>query len=160
MAVLLLCGASMLLVSATAQTGSTQSSGTGDQMQGPPPPPRPDRHGREMRGPERRLDRLQRELDLTPDQTEKVKGILTEGRQQMMAARDDTSASQDERREKMMKMMREQDDKIRAVLDDAQKTKFEAMEARMREKRREGRGGEVPPPPPPAPPAPPARPQN
>ena len=44
-------------------------------------------------------------------------------------------------------------DKIRAVLNDEQKTKYDAMQAQMQERRQSREGGTTPPPPPPAAPS-------
>lgn len=79
-----------------------------------------------------RLEMLQKELSLTADQTTKVKAILAEGRAQMMAARENGG------REKMMELRKAENEKIKAVLDDAQKVKFEELEKRMRDRMRQG----------------------
>jgi Spy/CpxP family protein refolding chaperone len=49
----------------------------------------------------------------------------------------------------MMEIHKASQDKIRALLTDDQKTKFDALQAQMREHR--GHGGDGPPPPPSAP---------
>lgn len=142
-AAVLLCSASLSLV-AMAQSGQTNDGPPPSGQQGPPP-------GGGMRGnPERRLERMTKELNLTADQQVKVKAILEDGRAQMMALRNDTSTAQDEKRGKMMGMMKAENDKILAVLDDTQKAKFTEMEEKMRQGRRGGGpGGDQPPPPPP-----------
>jgi periplasmic protein CpxP/Spy len=153
-AAMLLCSVSLVLP-ALAQTGAT-NSGAPDQTQGPPPPPNGGGGGRggRMGNPEQRLERMQKELNLTPDQSTKVKSILEDGRAKMMALRNDSSASQDDRRAKMMDLMKTENMNIKAVLDDTQKAKFEAMEQQMRGRRgRGGNGGDAPPPSPPPPPA-------
>lgn len=133
------------------------------QQEAPPPPPAAGEQGPPPprgRGPEQRIEMMQKELNLTPEQTAKVRSIFAEDRDKMMAIRNDSSLAQEDRRDKMMKLQHEQNEKIKAVLDDAQKPKFDAMQARMRERmqeRREGGappapGGETPPPPPPPPP--------
>ena len=88
--------------------------------------------------PERRLEMMQRQLNLTPDQTTAIKAIFEDERAKMEAARaSDGSLSPEDRRAKMMAMREEE------------KTKYEEMEARMRE-RMEHR--DAPPPPPATPP--------
>lgn len=138
-----------------AQSSSSPGNAA-DQTQGPPTAS-PDDAGAPPGGPERRLKRMQKELNLTSEQTAKIKAIFAEGRQHMLDERNNASASQEDRRENMMKTMREQNQKIEAVLDDTQKKKFEAMEARMRQNRRREREAEddvpLPPPPPDAPPS-------
>lgn len=123
--------------------------------QGPPPGPR-------GRGPEQRIEMMQKELNLTPDQTAKVRSIFAADRDKMMAIRNDSSLSQEDRRDKMMKLQHEQSEKIKGVLDDAQKPKFDAMQARMRDRMQERREGGAPPAPSgdTAPPPPPPPPQN
>lgn len=123
--------------------------------QGPPPGPR-------GRGPEQRIEMMQKELNLTPDQTAKVRSIFAADRDKMMAIRNDSSLSQEDRRDKMMKLQHEQSEKIKGVLDDAQKPKFDAMQARMRDRMQERREGGAPPAPggDTAPPPPPPPPQN
>lgn len=135
-AALLLCSVSLALP-AMAQSGQTND--------GPPPPPPSGQGPGGMRGgPAARLEMMQRELSLTADQSTKVKAILDDGRAQMVAAREAGDG-----REKLMAIRKAESDKIRAILDDTQKTKFDEMEKRMRERMRRGQGGEGPPPAPP-----------
>jgi Spy/CpxP family protein refolding chaperone len=64
----------------------------------------------------------------------------------MMALRDDTSTPQADKRAKMMDIRKSSDDKIRSLLTDEQKTKFDAMQAKMQERMKEHRqGGEAAP---------------
>jgi Spy/CpxP family protein refolding chaperone len=73
---------------------------------------------------------------------------------QMRALRDDTSTSRDDKRSKMMTIHQASQDKIRNVLTDEQKTKYDAMLAQMQQRRHNhqgGQGGEDGPPPPPPP---------
>lgn len=94
--------------------------------------------------PERRLEMMQRQLSLTPDQTTAIRAIFQDERAKMEAARaSGDSTSPEDRRAKMMAMREEEKTKIEAVLTPDQKTKYEEMEARMRERR------DAPPQPPP-----------
>ena len=89
---------------------------------------------------------LTRELNLTPDQQTQVKAINDDSRSQMMALRNDTSTPQADKRAKMMDIRKSSDEKIRALLTDEQKTKFDAMQAKMQERMKQRRqGGEAPP---------------
>lgn len=92
---------------------------------------------------------LTKQLNLTPDQQTQVKAINDDSRSQMMALRNDTSTPQADKRAKMMDIRKSSDDKIRALLTDEQKTKFDAMQAKMQERMKEHRqgapGGEAPP---------------
>jgi len=66
----------------------------------------------------------------------------------MMALRNDTSLSQDDRHAKMMNIRKSTQDKIRAILTDEQKTKYDAMQAEMKERMKEHQQGTAPPAPP------------
>jgi len=124
-----------------------------------PPPPPPDQNqpgpppggGRGMRmDPNRQLERLTQELNLTSDQQEKIKPLLVERQQKMQALMQDQSLSQDDRRAQMRTIMEGSNNSIKALLTDDQKPKFDALQQRMR---RGGPGGPPPPdgaaPPPP-----------
>jgi periplasmic protein CpxP/Spy len=106
----------------------------------PPPPPQdggghPMGRGGPRQRQERQLEMMTKQLNLTPDQVSQIKAIYSDTDKQMMALRDDTSAAQADRREKMMVIRRDSQAKIRAVLTDEQKTKYDAMMAMMRERR-------------------------
>jgi Spy/CpxP family protein refolding chaperone len=95
------------------------------------------------------LEMLTKRLNLTGDQQTQVKSIDEDSGKQMMAVRNDTSLSQDDKRSKMMDIRKASQDKIRAVLTDDQKTKYDAMIAEMKERMKErGQGGAAPPAPP------------
>jgi len=117
-----------------------------------PPPPLPGqggpRHGG-MRG--NQVDFLTKQLNLTPDQVTQVKAIDEDTWKQMKALREDTSVAGPDKRAKMMDIHKASQDKIRGLLTADQLTKFDALQAQMRE-RRERHGGPGGPPPPPPPP--------
>jgi periplasmic protein CpxP/Spy len=123
------------------------------------PAARPERRGRRM-DPARMLGRLKTELNLTDDQTAKVKTIFEDQRAKMQALRGDESLSREDRRAKMMDLMKASRDQIRALLTPEQQQKFDAMPRPGRGPRGEGPAGGPPPPPPtdnaaPPPPPPP-----
>ncbi|SNT39307.1 protein refolding chaperone Spy/CpxP family [Granulicella rosea] len=95
------------------------------------------------------LARLTRDLSLTDDQVKQVTVIEDDARQKMMALRNDTSTAQADKRTKMMAIREESQAKIRAILTDEQKTKFDEMEAKMKARGAGGPGGGDPPQPPP-----------
>lgn len=96
------------------------------------------------------LEMLTKRLSLTADQQTQVKAIDDDTGKQMMAVRNDTSLSQEDRRSKMMTIRKASQDKIRVVLTDDQKTKYDALLAEQQQRMRErGQGGAAPPPPPP-----------
>ncbi len=148
-AAVLLCAGGLMLSSAVAQQQDAPPPPQDGQMQGPPP------GGHEGRGgPERRLEMLQKHLNLTDDQTAQMKTILEGEKAKAEAIRANTSLEPRDRRAQMMAVHEDSEAKIHAILTPDQKTKFDEMEARMREHRR-GRP-EGPPPadgavPPPAP---------
>lgn len=137
------------------------------QQDGPPLPPPPGAEGQHPGGPGGRGPggpggpmRMLRELDLSEAQKAQVKTIMEEQRSRAEAVRNNTSLSEQDRRREMMKIHEEGMHKVRAILTDEQKTKFDAMEKRQREGMREHRGegmgqghGEGAPPPPPPPPS-------
>jgi Spy/CpxP family protein refolding chaperone len=118
-----------------------------------PPPPPQGQTGPEHGGPGgmkgNQVEFLTKKLNLTPDQVTQVKAIDADTMNQMKALREDTSVAGPDKRAKMMDIHKASQDKIRALLTDDQKTKFDALQAQMRE-RRENRGGDGPPSPPPS----------
>jgi protein CpxP len=118
-----------------------------------PPPPAA---GQARGGPGQRGDQVEmltKKLSLTPDQVTQVKAINDDSMTQAKAVRGDTSLSQADRRSKMMDIRKASQDKIRGVLTDEQKTKYDAMQAEMKakaqERRQQGGGDTTPPPAPP-----------
>lgn len=69
--------------------------------------------------PQRRLDHMQRELDLTDEQRSQIEAIFQDHHEQMEALRDSTS------------------DRINGVLTDEQQQQFEGMREERRERFRE-----------------------
>jgi Spy/CpxP family protein refolding chaperone len=102
--------------------------------------------GRNMQA--QQLEMLTQKLNLTADQQTQVKAIDEDTGKQMMAVRNDTSLSQDDKRTKMMGIRKSSQDKIRAILTDDQKTKYDAMQAEMKERMKERQQGGAPPAPP------------
>jgi len=132
--------------------GLTVLSALPAMAQDPAPPPTlpgqgGPRHGG-MRG--NQVDFLTKQLNLTPDQVTQVKAIDEDTWKQMKALREDTSVAGPDKRAKMMDIHKASQDKIRGLLTADQLTKFDALQAQMRERReRHGRPGGPPPPPPP-----------
>ena len=94
---------------------------------------------------------LTKKLNLTPDQVTQVKSIQDDSRSQMMAVRDDSTVAKPDKRAKMMDIRKASQDKIRGVLTDDQKPKYDAMLAHMQERRQNRQAGEGAAPAPPAP---------
>lgn len=141
---MLVCGFVLSAVPVFAQTDALPApqQGQSDGMGGP--------GGSHRGGPEHRVEMLQRELDLTPDQVTQLKANMASQRAKMEALRSNTSLSQQDMHTQMMALHQEDDAKMRAMLTPAQITKYDAMQARMRARMQEGRGnGDNPPSPPP-----------
>jgi Spy/CpxP family protein refolding chaperone len=151
-AAVVLCSAGLVMSAAVAQQETAPPPPDG-QQQGPPPdgqmqgPMQGEHRGMD---PERRLERLQRRLDLNASQTAQIREIFSEARAQMEALRSNTSLAPEDRRAQMMTLHQGEQSRIRAVLTPEQQAKYDAMQARMRERRGEegGQGAPVPPPPP------------
>jgi protein CpxP len=132
--------------------GATALSTLPAMAQDPAAPPQQDQAGPRHGGPrgmgEHQVEFLTKKLSLTPDQVTQVKAIDEDSWKQMKALREDTSTAGPDKRSKMMDIHKASQDKIRALLTPDQQTKFDALEAQMRE-HRGNRGGGGPPPPPP-----------
>ena len=116
-----------------------------DQNQAAPPADGP--HGRGMRmDPDRQLERLTRELNLTTDQQAQIKPLLVERQQKMQALFQDQSTAPEDRRTQARSIMQATSNSIKAVLNDDQKQKFEAMQERMHRNGPGGGSGATPPP--------------
>jgi len=120
----------------------------------PPAPPAGQQGGGPRLSPaemeQHRLDLLTTQLNLAPDQVLQVKAILHEQSQKMQEMRDAVASGGDPRSQ-MSSIRRTTAAKIRGVLTEEQKPKFDEMESRMPQ--RQGPGGAGTPPPPPPPPA-------
>ena len=145
MMAVVVCGAALSTASMLAQdnSGSAAPAGQSDQM-GPGGPGGP--RGGHME--ERRLEMMTKQLNLTPDQVTQVKAIEADNRTQMRALHEDTSAAPADKHAKMMAMRDASQAKVRAILTPDQQTKFDAMEARMKERMQNRDQGGPPPPPP------------
>ena len=106
-----------------------------------------------MRG--NNVEFLTKKLNLTPDQVTQVKAIDADTMKQAEAVRADTSIAGPDKRTKMMDIHKASEAKIRGLLTDDQKTKYDALQAEMRERMQNRQGGPGGPPPPPPPPTPP-----
>ncbi|MCU1222851.1 MAG: hypothetical protein JWQ42_944 [Edaphobacter sp.] len=137
-ALLALCTATLCAAPMMAQDSSATPPATQDNMGG--------HGGRGGRmGEERQLSMLTKKLNLTPDQVTQVKAIDDDTMAQAKAVRDDTSIAQADKRAKMMEIRKASQDKIRAVLTDDQKAKYDAMQAQRHEKMKErSQGAESP----------------
>jgi len=97
-------------------------------------------HGRGMMDPDRQLEHMTKQLDLTSDQQSQIKPILVDRQQKMQALFQNQSLSREDRHSQMMAIRQDTNSRIEGVLTDQQKQKFEAMQERMQERR----GGQAP----------------
>jgi Spy/CpxP family protein refolding chaperone len=88
---------------------------------------------------------LTEKLTLTEDQQAKVKTILEDTRDQMQKLRSDESMSQEDKMAKGRALREASSGKIREVLTDDQKKKFDQMEQERRDRMRQRQGGGEPP---------------
>ena len=129
----------MASIPAHAQDNSAPTQGQ-DQAG----PPNGGRGGAGQRQ-EHQLEYLTKQLSLTLDQVTQVKAIDDDSRKQAMALHEDSSVAPKDKRAKMMEIHKAAQAKIRALLTEEQKAKFDAIQAR-RENRGGGPSGPIPPP--------------
>jgi protein CpxP len=116
------------------------------QDQGAPPPPQSDgtqQGGRpnmeQMR--ERQIEHMTKMLSLTPDQVTQVRAIDADSMSKMAALRQDTSTPREQKRDKMMQIRSDSQAKVRMILTDEQKPKYDAMLAKEKERMEQRRQG-------------------
>ncbi len=90
-----------------------------------------------------RLEELAKDLNLTDDQKEKLKPILTEDAEKLKALRADDKMERRERAQKMRDIRTDLDAKMKPILNDEQWKKLEESRAKAREeaKKKGGRKG-------------------
>src|SRR5271165_7095529 len=113
-----------------------------DNTTAPPPQQGQWGHGPHGMNPEAQLQHLAKQLDLTADQQAQIKPILESRAQQANQLMQDQSLAPQDRHSKMMAIHEDSNAKIEAVLNDTQKQKFAAMQAKMREHAHEHMQGE------------------
>lgn len=151
LAAVLLFGAGVMTTVAMAQSDAPAPPPQGQQ--GPPPGGPGGRRG--GMDPEQRVERLQKVLKLSDDQTTQVKAVFEDGRSKMEALRSNTALAPQDKRTQGEALRQQEEAKLEAILTPAQKTKYEEMRAKQQERMQEhrgGQGGAGAPPPPAAPP--------
>ena len=133
-----------LLAVGTAGAALAQDNPPPDQNQAGPPADA--QRGRGMRmDPDRALARLTRELNLTSDQQNQIKPLLVERQQKIQALFQDQSLAPEDRRRQARTISEGTHNSIKALLNDDQKQKFDAMQERMRRNGPAGGPGGPPP---------------
>ena len=103
------------------------------------------RAGRSMPSVDDQVAAMTDELNLTADQQAKIKPVLQDQHDQMQSLMKDTSLSPDDRRAKARSVHQSTVAKVRDVLNDDQKKKYDAWQQEMREKMRQHMEGSEPP---------------
>jgi protein CpxP len=141
-AVVMLCSSGLVMSAAIAQQNAAPPPPDG-QQQGAPPDGQM-QGGRRGMDPERRVQMLQRRLELNDSQTAQIRQIFTESHAQMETIRSNASLAPEDRRAQMMTLHQGEQSRIRAVLTPDQQAKYDALQARMRERRGEDGGQGAP----------------
>lgn len=82
--------------------------------------------------------KMKEELNLTKEQSEKMKAINADTKTKMQALRDDQSLSKEDRRAKAGAIMKEREEKTNAILSTEQKEKMKQWKAKQKEQMKEG----------------------
>ncbi len=117
-----------------------QEPGFPPETSAPPPKQGPSgsRHG--VMDPDEQLARMTTRYSLTAEQQDQLKPILVSQQHQMQELRKDTSLSSEDRMAKMQTIRSDSNTKIKAVLNDDQKTQFEQDQLRMQKRVQQGQG--------------------
>lgn len=90
------------------------------------------------------LKNLTERLSLTSDQQAKIKPILEDTHAQMAKITQDDSASREDKMSRMRSLHETASGKVREVLTDDQKKKFDDMQKEMQDHMRQRQGGDAP----------------
>ena len=111
--------------------GGWQGGGPGGPMAG----------RRRLPSVDEEVTRLAKDLNLTDTQKPQVKAILQGQRDQMKKLMEDSSGSREDRFSKMREIHQQSSAKIRDLLTDEQKTKYDKLQAERRQRMQEHRRG-------------------
>jgi len=89
--------------------------------------------------PDEVVAKLDSKLGLSADQKAKITPIVADRQDKLKALAGDTSSTRPQKAQKMKAIYDESDAKIKAVLNDDQKKKYDEMQAEMRDQMRERR---------------------
>jgi periplasmic protein CpxP/Spy len=116
------------LLYTVASPALAQDNGGDQQAPAAAPPDHGGRRG--AMDPQKRVEMLTKQLNLTSDQQAKALEILKTQQSQMDALRSDTSTPPQDKRSKMMDIHKTSNDQIRALLDPDQQKKWDVMQNR------------------------------
>jgi protein CpxP len=88
---------------------------------------------RERMTPDQHLAHLSKTLNLTDDQKAQIRPILDDMQQKMQSVHTDSSLSEQDKKSRMRSTFEDGHTRIRAVLNDTQKLKFDEMQQRRHE---------------------------
>lgn len=94
---------------------------------------------RKLPTPEEVVAKLDSKLSLSDDQKAKITPIIADRQQQMKAVAADQSGRRFQKARKMKSIYKESDEKIKAILNDEQKKKYEELEQEKREEMKDRR---------------------
>lgn len=97
-------------------------------------------HHHGMPSIDERVAHMTKALGLSEDQQTKVKSILTNQHEQMTSLKQDTSTAPQDRRAKFQEIHQSTQQKIRDVLTDDQKAKFDQMQEQHKDHMNKGAG--------------------
>ena len=80
------------------------------------------------------------ELQLTPDQKQKIATVVDDENKQIAAVRNDTAMSMEQKQQKVMQIRQEGSPKIKAILTPEQLQKLAVIQQRMRDQQQNGAG--------------------
>jgi periplasmic protein CpxP/Spy len=84
---------------------------------------------------EQRVERLNKEVNLTDEQKTKVTALFEKENQQFRELRGDTNLDPQQRREKFQAMRKENDKKLKEILKPDQWEKYQKMQEEMRQRK-------------------------
>jgi hypothetical protein len=90
-----------------------------------------------MPTPEQVVQKMGEKLNLTDQQKTQITPIIADRQQKLQALRADTSMERPEKAQKARQIFQDSDTKIKAVLTDEQKQKYEVMQQQMRNQMRQ-----------------------
>jgi len=132
-AAMLLCGAAIVVSSASAQ--DTMPPPMPERSQGAPDGPGgPGGPGRGQMNPERRLKMMKERLSLSDAQTAQVKAVMDDERTKAQALMGDQNGDREANRAKFGAILKDSEVRIAAILTPDQKAKWEEMRSQQRER--------------------------
>lgn len=129
----------LLMLAVLVPAGLVAQGGWGGGQEG---------RGRNMPSIDDQVKDLTQQLDLTDTQQTQVKTILQGQRDQMKKLMDDSSGSREDKRSKAREIHQQASAKVRELLTDEQKTKYDKLEDDRRQQMEKRRGGHEGGPPP------------